>query len=200
MPNVNAGDEPDGSNSPNKPNSPNNPDGPGNPNGPENIVLIGMPGAGKSTVGVVLAKILNYDFVDVDLLIQQRCDKTLQRLIDTLGPLGFIEVENEVLLGLDFDRTIISTGGSAVYSADAIKHLSEIGTIVYLKVGLEELRSRLVDFDERGIVMKREGAMGLTELYDERVPLYEQYADVVVNVDGLGITEAARAIASVVKG
>ncbi len=163
-----------------------------------NIVLIGMPGAGKSTVGVVLAKILNYDFVDVDLLIQQQCDKTLQRLIDSLGPLGFIDVENEVLLGLDFDRTIISTGGSAVYSEEAMRHLSREATIVYLKVSLDEIRRRLVDFDERGIVMRREGAMGLAELYEERTPLYEAFADAVVDIDGMGITEAAREVARLV--
>lgn len=159
-----------------------------------NIVLIGMPGAGKSTVGIVLAKILNYEFVDVDLVIQQRCDKTLQRLIDTLGPLGFIEVENEVLLSMDFDRTVISTGGSAVYSHEAIEHLSQEGTIVYLRASLDDLRKRLHDFSERGIVMKREGGMGLSDLYEERAPLYEKYADVIVDIDGLDITQAARAV------
>lgn len=162
---------------------------------PRNIVLIGMPGAGKSTIGVVLAKILNYDFVDVDLLIQQQCDKTLQRLIDTLGPLGFIDVENEVLKGLDFDRTIISTGGSAVYSDEAMEHLGEEGVIVYLKASLDEIRRRLIDFDERGIVMKSPEAMGLEELYNERAPLYEEYADITVDIDGMGITEAARLVA-----
>lgn len=167
---------------------------------PRNIVLIGMPGAGKSTVGVVLAKIMNYDFVDVDLLIQQQCDKTLQRLIDTLGPLGFIDVENEVLKGLDFDRTIISTGGSAVYSDEAMEHLGEEGVIVYLKASLDEIRKRLIDFDERGIVMKSPEAMGLAELYNERAPLYEKYAAITVDIDGMGITEAARLIADEVTG
>lgn len=161
-----------------------------------NIVLIGMPGAGKSTIGVVLAKIMNYDFVDVDLLIQQQCDKTLQRLIDTLGPLGFIDVENEVLRGLDFERTIISTGGSAVYSEEAMEHLGEEGVIVYLKASLDEIRRRLIDFDERGIVMKSPEAMGLEELYNERAPLYEKYADITVDIDGMGITEAARLVAA----
>lgn len=162
---------------------------------PRNIVLIGMPGAGKSTIGVVLAKILNYDFVDVDLLIQQQCDKTLQRLIDTLGPLGFIDVENEVLQGLDFDRTIISTGGSAVYSEEAMEHLGNEGVIVYLKASLDEIRRRLIDFEERGIVMKSPEALGLEGLYNERTPLYEKYADITVDIDGMGITEAARLIA-----
>ncbi len=160
----------------------------------DNIVLIGMPGSGKSTVGVVLAKMLNYEFVDVDLVIQQRCDKTLQRLIDALGPAGFIDVENEVLQSLDFQHTIISTGGSAVYSHDAIKHLAQEGVIVYLAVGLSSLEERLADFSERGVVMRQEGAMSLETLFAERAPLYEEHADVTVDVDGLSITEAANAV------
>lgn len=160
----------------------------------KNIVLIGMPGSGKSTIGVVLAKMLNYEFVDVDLVIQQRCDKTLQRLIDALGPAGFIEVENEVLQSLDFQHTIISTGGSAVYSHDAIQHLSEEGVIVYLQVSLAEVEERLSDFSERGVVMRQEGAMSLEDLYAERVPLYEEHADVTVDINGLAITEAANAV------
>lgn len=159
-----------------------------------NITLIGMPGVGKSTVGVVLAKILNYEFVDVDLMIQQRCDKTLQRIIDSLGPQGFIDVENEVLLDMESDNTVISTGGSAVYSHDAIKHLGDMGTIVYLQVSLEELQKRLVGFDERGIVMRQGSGMGLSDLYEERVPLYEKYADITVNVDGQSIAETAHAV------
>lgn len=161
---------------------------------PVNIVLIGMPGVGKSTVGVVLAKMMNYDFVDVDLLIQQRMDKTLQRLIDALGPEGFIEVEGQVLSGLDFDRTIISTGGSAIYSHDAMMHLSEIGRVVYLQISLEELDERLPDFEERGVVMRDPDGMSLADLYAERVPLYEEYAQVTVEVGGLTITEAAEKV------
>lgn len=164
----------------------------------QNIVLIGMPGSGKSTIGVVLAKMLNYDFVDVDLVIQQRCDKTLQRLIDALGPAGFIEVENEVLQSLDFQRTIISTGGSAVYSHDAIQHLAEEGVIVYLEVSLPEIEERLADFSERGVVMRQEGAMSLEALYAERVPLYERHADVTVDINGLSITDAANAVRAAV--
>lgn len=160
----------------------------------DNIVLIGMPGSGKSTIGIVLAKILNYEFVDVDLVIQQRCDKTLQRLIDALGPAGFIDVENEVLQSLDFEHTIISTGGSAVYSHDAIEHLAKEGVIVYLRVALPELEERLSDFSERGVVMRQEGAMSLEALYAEREPLYEQHADIVVDINGLSITEAARQV------
>lgn len=162
--------------------------------GKSNIVLIGMPGVGKSTVGVVLAKVLNYEFVDVDLQIQQRCDKTLQRLIDTLGPQGFIDVENEVILGMNFRRTVISTGGSAIYSHDAIGHLAETSTVVYLRASLDEIQKRLHDFSERGIVMRGENVGSLSDLYEERVPLYERYAEVTVDVDGLDITQSANAV------
>lgn len=167
--------------------------------GLDNITLIGMPGVGKSTLGVVLAKIMNYDFVDVDLVIQQRCDKTLQRLIEALGPAGFIDVENEVLCDMNFEHTIISTGGSAVYSHDAIQHLSDIGRIVYLKSSLEELQERLCDFSERGVVMRHEGCTSLEDLYNERVPLYEKYADITVDITGMDITTAARKIASILE-
>ena len=100
--------------------------------GRDNVILIGMPGAGKSTLGIVLAKIMNYNFVDADLLIQNQCDRTLQKLLDDCGPDGFIEVENQVLSDLECERTIVSTGGSAVYSDAAMEHLGLIGRIVYL--------------------------------------------------------------------
>lgn len=164
----------------------------------DNIILIGMPGAGKSTLGVVLAKILNYDFLDADLLIQQQSDKTLQRLIDSLGPDGFIEVENQVLSNVQCDRTVISTGGSAVYSDAAMKHLATLGPVVYLQTSLPELEKRLEDFSERGVVMRNSEIAGLKDLYEERVPLYEKYATITVNVDNLTITEAARKVAAAV--
>ena len=159
----------------------------------DNIVLIGMPGAGKSTLGIVLAKILNYDFIDADLVIQNSCDKTLQKLIDACGPEGFIQVENEILRELNASKSIIATGGSAVYSDEAMKHLAEIGTIVYLKI------SRLSDLQERGVVLKGGIGMSLRELYDERLPLYEQYAEVTVDVNDLSITAAARKVADALK-
>lgn len=167
--------------------------------GRDNVVLIGMPGAGKSTLGIVLAKIMNYDFVDADLVIQQQCDKTLQRLIDTCGPEGFVDVENQVLSKMECAHTIISTGGSAVYSDEAMRHLGEIGRVVYLKINFEELRRRLSDFSERGVVMKGGIGMSLRELYDERKPLYEKYADIIVDVNELSITAAARKVADALK-
>ncbi|RNL47136.1 shikimate kinase [Paraeggerthella hongkongensis] len=165
----------------------------------DNIVLIGMPGAGKSTLGIVLAKIMNYHFIDADLVIQNQCDKTLQKLIDACGPEGFIEVENEILRDIEASKSIISTGGSAVYSDEAMRHLTEIGTVVYLQISYDELVNRLHDLQERGVVLKGGIGMSLRELFDERKPLYEQYAEITVDVNDLTITAAARKVADVIK-
>ena len=165
----------------------------------DNIILIGMPGAGKSTLGIVLAKILNYDFIDADLVIQNQCDKTLQKLIDACGPEGFIEVENQILQDIEATKSIIATGGSAVYSEEAMNHLSSIGRVVYLQISFEELVNRLHDLQERGVVLKGGIGMSLRDLYDERKPLYEKYANVTVNVDHLSITAAARNVADALK-
>lgn len=156
-----------------------------------NLVLIGMPGAGKSTLGVVLAKILNYNFMDCDLLIQRCYNQTLQEIINERGIDGFLAVENEVLAGIECEYSIISTGGSAVYSDEAMRHLGEIGTIVYLKIGPDQLEKRLGDLQARGVVLRDGIGMGLQDLYDERQPLYEAYAEIVVEVDDLNITDAA---------
>ena len=163
-----------------------------------NIILIGMPGAGKSTLGVVLAKILNKNFIDADLLIQSQCDKTLQKIIDAMGPDGFIEIENQVLSDLQASDTVVATGGSAVYSDEAMRHLAKIGKIVYLAISYDSLVGRLNDLQERGVVLKGGISMSLHDLYDERKPLYEKYADITVNVDDLSITAAARKVASAV--
>ena len=163
-----------------------------------NIILIGMPGAGKSTLGVVLAKIANKRFVDADLIIQERCGATLQSIIDERGPEAFIELENEILCSIEAENTIVATGGSAVYSEGAMRHFAEIGTIVYLEISYESLIGRLGDLQERGVVMRNGMGMSLRELFDERKPLYEQYADITVNVDDLNITAAARKVASAI--
>ena len=162
-----------------------------------NIVLIGMPGAGKSTLGVVLAKILNMSFIDADLVIQTQQGDTLQNLIDERGAAGFIAIENEALCGIEATNSVIATGGSAVYSEEAMRHFSAMGTIVYLRISFESLVNRLGDLAERGVVMMGD-VCTLRDLYEERLPLYERYAQVVVDVDDQTISAAARTVASAV--
>ena len=146
----------------------------------ENIILIGMPSCGKSTVGVLLAKHLGYRFLDSDLLIQEQTGMRLHELIATHGTEGFLRIENEVNSSIDVSSTVISTGGSAVYGAEAMEHLKSIGRVVYLAIDFETLFRRLGDYSHRGVVLR--GGCTLREMYDERVPLYEKYADVTVPV------------------
>lgn len=157
-----------------------------------NIVLIGMPGCGKSTVGVVLAKVMGYHFIDADLLIQDRENRLLSEIIEEEGPEGFNRIENEVNASIDAERTVIATGGSVVYGKEAMAHLREIGVIIYLRLSLNELHNRLGDLVERGISMKE--GQGLEELYDERTPLYEQHAHLIVDVEGLSVRESVMLI------
>lgn len=166
----------------------------------ENIVLIGLPGAGKSTLGVVLAKMVNYRFLDCDLLIQQRYGKTLQELIDEQGAEGFLALENEVLSGIEATRTVIATGGSAVYSQEAMEHLKGIGLVVDLRVSLEEMAKRLGDLDERGVVSRAGKACDLQALYDERMPLYKRYADLTLEVSDAQFREAAIELKGIMEG
>lgn len=157
-----------------------------------NIVLIGMPGVGKSTVGVILAKVMGYQFLDADLVIQQQEGKLLSEIIAEVGTEGFIQVENRVNSNLDCEKTIIATGGSVVYGAEAMKHLKEIGTVVYLEVPFSTIDKRLSDIKGRGVVL-RDGQT-LYDLYMERTPLYEQYADIRVSEEGLGVEETVERI------
>ena len=133
----------------------------------KNVILIGMPGAGKSTVGVVLAKRLGYTFLDSDLVIQQKYGKLLHELIREHGVEGFWKIENDVNAGLTCDKTVIATGGSAIYGAEAMEHLRSIGTVVYLRLTLSQIEERLGDLTERGVTL-REG-QDLKALYEERV-------------------------------
>ena len=168
-------------------------------NAADNIVLIGMPGAGKSTLGVVLAKILNYDFLDADLVIQNKHGKTLQTLINEHGPQGFLDVENQDLQEINVHRTIVATGGSAVYSDQAMEHLRSIGAVVYLQISYKELANRLGDLQERGVVMKGGMGMSLADLYEERLPLYEKWAEITVDVEKTSITQAAKKVVAALR-
>lgn len=160
-----------------------------------NIILIGMPGAGKSTVGVVLAKKLGYAFVDADLVIQSREGKLLHEIISERGVDGFWKVEESVGESIETRRTVIATGGSAVYGPKAMAHYRQIGTIIYLSLPLDAVRERLGDLDERGVTL-REG-QDLAGLYEERVPLYEKYADCTVDCEGLSIREIVEKIVKI---
>lgn len=157
-----------------------------------NVVLIGMPGAGKSTVGVVLAKKLGYSFTDSDLVIQQKTGKLLHQLIKEKGEAGFLMLENEINASLNLDHHVIATGGSAVYGKEAMEHLGKMGSLVYLKLPYDELKERLGDLRERGVVLKE--GFTLYDLFEERSPLYEKYANITVDCGGKQIREIVEEI------
>ena len=143
-----------------------------------NVILIGMPSCGKSTVGVLLAKHLGYRFIDSDLLIQEKTGKLLHELISERGVDGFLAIENEINAAIEAEHTVISTGGSVIFGEQAMQHLRSIGRVIYLKIDYETLCARLGDYVHRGVVV-REGDT-LLDMYRERAPLYEKYADVIV--------------------
>ncbi len=165
-----------------------------------NIVLIGMPASGKSTAGVLLAKKLGFDYIDCDLLIQKRENAFISQVLEKHGVDGFIRIEEDVNASVIADKSIISTGGSVIYGARAMDHLRKLGKIVYLKVGLEELEKRLYgkDLFLRGVVMQGK-VHNLSELYAERVPLYEKYADIIVDCDNLSLDDTVDAIIEAIK-
>ena len=144
----------------------------------DNIVLIGMPTSGKSTMGVILAKILGYRFLDADIVIQEKIGKKLSEIIESEGIDGFIDIENRINSGIETQRTVIATGGSVVYGKEAMDHYKNIGRVVYLKVDMDTLTKRLHNAKQRGVVM-REG-QSLVSLYNERSALYEKYADITI--------------------
>ncbi|MCD8326457.1 MAG: shikimate kinase [Lachnospiraceae bacterium] len=163
----------------------------------QNIILIGMPGAGKSTVGVVLAKRMGYRFADSDLVIQERTGKLLHQLIEIHGLEGFLKIEDQVNASLDCDKYVIATGGSVVYGREAMDHLRDIGTIVYLKLSCREIEERLGDLNARGVACKP--GQTLLALYEERCPLYERYADIVMECDGQSVRRVVEELAEILK-
>ena len=163
----------------------------------KNVVLIGMPGAGKSTIGVLLAKSMLYSFVDTDLLIQNSCGKSLCDIIEEVGTDAFLKIENDVICGGNFKRCVIATGGSAVYGAEAMAKLKESSVFVYLNLPLSEIERRLGDIHTRGVAMKN--GTTVAELYDERKPLYEKYADITLNCSGLTAEQCVDKIIEMIK-
>ncbi|MBQ8228943.1 MAG: shikimate kinase [Clostridia bacterium] len=162
-----------------------------------NIILIGMPGCGKSTIGVLLAKAIQFGFVDCDLLIQRRCSMSLQSIIDTQGLDRFLNEEESTIVNFTDDNCVVATGGSAVYSQKAMEHLKKNGIVVYLSLPLEDIESRLTNIKTRGVAMTKSQTIG--ELYKERCPLYEKYADITVKTHNLNIEQTVEKIAESIK-
>jgi shikimate kinase len=157
-----------------------------------NIVLIGMPGAGKSTAGIILAKMTSRDFIDTDILIQLTTGRSLQEIIDTQGPMALRKIEEDVILTLTGRHHVIATGGSAVYSARAMDHLRQDGTVVFLDVDLPTVISRIHNIHSRGIA--KQPKQTLEELFEERLVLYRKYADITIECAGLSQEEVCTQI------
>lgn len=158
----------------------------------KNMVLIGMPGAGKSTIGVVLAKTLGFTFIDSDLVIQKRENRLLQEIIDDIGMEKFLDIEKEAVLSIDVSKSIIATGGSVIFRHETMEHLKELGDIIYLKVSYEEIERRVNNITTRGIAMAK--GHTLKDVYDQRVELYEKYANIVINCDDKNLEEIVKDI------
>lgn len=158
-----------------------------------NLVLIGMPGAGKSTIGVLLAKKLNFEFIDTDLLIQSQQNRSLQDIVDNEGYMELRKIESDALKNLNCTRSLISTGGSAVYSPEGMENLKKIGTIVFLDVSYDEIVRRIGDFSQRGIAMAKNQTF--EDLYNERNKLYNQYSELTIDCNQLSQDELCGHIA-----
>ena len=157
-----------------------------------NIILVGMPSCGKSTVGVILEKTMGMDFIDTDILIQKEQGMTLQKIIDSKGEEEFYRIEEGVLSSYKGKGQVVATGGSAIYYEKAMAHLAEMGTIIYLKVSLDTVLKRLDNISTRGVPMKE--GMTLEKLYDQRIPLYESRSHVTVEADGMTVEQVVAEI------
>lgn len=162
-----------------------------------NVVLIGMPGCGKSTCGVIVAKMLLKNFFDTDLLIQNIEGISLQDIIDNKGIEYFEKAEEDAILNLDIKGTVIATGGSVVYSDKAMEHLKSLGVVVFLNLGFEKMEKRISNFKTRGVVMKKGNT--LLDMYNERLPLYKRWADITIDCDRETAEDTAQAIYDAVK-
>ncbi len=162
-----------------------------------NLVLIGMPACGKSTVGVIAAKLLGYNFTDADLVLQQREGRLLQQIIDEDGTSALLAAEESALLSINTDNAVIATGGSAVYSEAGMAHLSENAIVAYIKVSFEDIMARLSNLDTRGVAGAKDKS--LADIYAERVPIYERYADITLSVGDTNPFETAKRLVELYK-
>lgn len=162
-----------------------------------NIVLIGMPGCGKSTVGVILAKTLGIGFVDTDLIIQQREKRLLQDIIDKEGIDKFLDCEADAVMSVDCDNSVIATGGSVVFRDNSIKHLKKNGKIFFLDVSLDEIKSRLDNISTRGVAAEK--SQSIDEIFDQRFPLYEKYADYILKLNNSNVENTVEQICNLIK-
>lgn len=153
----------------------------------KSIILIGMPAVGKSTVGVVVAKRLGYEFIDTDLLIQKQENRLLKEIIEDEGIDGFLKIENQVNCDVQAERAVISPGGSVVYCQEAMEHYKKIGVVVYLRASFETINNRIRNAQNRGVVLKE--GQTLERLYEERVKLFEKYADITIDEEGKELGE-----------
>ena len=151
-----------------------------------NIVLTGMPGSGKSTVGVLLAKALGYSFIDTDLIISRKAGKPLQKILDNDGLDRFLELEEEVGSTLECEYTVVATGGSMVLSEKAMEHLKSLGTVVFINVAYDEIKRRVTNITTRGIAFHKDET--LKNVYDQRTPLYRRYSDITVDIPSENFT------------
>ena len=158
----------------------------------KNIVLIGMPAVGKSTIGVLLAKSLLLSFTDTDLLIQEKYKKSLCDIIKDNGTEAFLKIEEDIILNTDFKNSVIATGGSAVFGESAMNKLKESGTIIYLSLPMDEIKKRIGDIKSRGVVLTN--GTTVDDIFEERKPLYEKYADVKIDCYNLTVEECVEKI------
>ena len=162
-----------------------------------NVILIGMPGSGKTTIGTELSEVLGYGYIDSDSVIVAREGKCLDEIIGEVGREGFLDVEAKVNSELCADRCVIATGGSVIYRDAAMQKLKELGTLVYLKLPYEIIANRLGDLTKRGVALKE--GFTLKDLYEERTPLYEKYADITVELTGDTVAKSVEAVARALK-
>ena len=163
----------------------------------KNLIFIGMPAVGKSTVGVVVAKRLGMKFVDTDLLIQEQEDRLLREIIADVGEEGFLKIENQVNRDLDVKNAVISPGGSVIYCEEAMRHFKETGTVVYLKASYQTIKRRIRSPKKRGVVLKE--GQTFRDLYNERTKLFEMYADITISEDGCQIEQTIENVLNAVE-